>query len=158
MQDSEDSSPSGDELNGNEDQPAEMVCVDEYDIAIRNHAQSGNHKSETIESRLSGSRSSCYVDHSLDALRGVPIVVGIDEAGRGPVCGPMVYGIAYGPKDRQADIKALGFAGVSTARTSTSPCADSKTLNDPQREALFEKIKVRCQLIVSGRPGRPRQA
>jgi ribonuclease H2 subunit A len=46
---------------------------------------------------------------------------------RGPVLGPMVYGIAYCPVDRNKDLKALGVD-------------DSKVLKESEREALFGKL------------------
>ncbi|KAF3987304.1 hypothetical protein FT663_04509 [Candidozyma haemuli var. vulneris] len=57
-----------------------------------------------------------------------PIVLGVDEAGRGPVLGPMVYGISYCTEEYHSSLKSkYGFA-------------DSKTLKDARRQELFELI------------------
>lgn len=55
-------------------------------------------------------------------------MLGIDEAGRGPVLGPMVYGVAFSPISRVKDLKGMGFA-------------DSKTLSEDKRERLFGVIQ-----------------
>ena len=60
---------------------------------------------------------------------GVPVVMGIDEAGRGPVLGPMVYGAAFWAKDAPD-------AGVIPKDFN-----DSKQLSVEKRDELFQKIK-----------------
>ena len=40
-----------------------------------------------------------------------PVTLGVDEAGRGPVLGPMVYAVAYCLEGYSDTIKELGFAG-----------------------------------------------
>ncbi|XP_060620925.2 ribonuclease H2 subunit A [Anolis sagrei] len=71
---------------------------------------------------------SCLLGSSAPAAcRAQPCCLGIDEAGRGPVLGPMVYGICYCPVARQGDLEAIKVA-------------DSKTLTEAQREQLFEKL------------------
>eukprot|EP00252_Welwitschia_mirabilis_P027558 TRINITY_DN9486_c0_g1_i1.p1 TRINITY_DN9486_c0_g1~~TRINITY_DN9486_c0_g1_i1.p1 ORF type:complete len:293 (+),score=55.94 TRINITY_DN9486_c0_g1_i1:143-1021(+) len=57
-----------------------------------------------------------------------PCIMGIDEAGRGPVLGPMVYGCLYCPASYQETLATLQFA-------------DSKTLKEEKREELFESLK-----------------
>ncbi|SPO30538.1 related to 35 kDa ribonuclease H [Ustilago trichophora] len=57
----------------------------------------------------------------------VPCVLGVDEAGRGPVLGPLVYGIAYCPISYQDDIKQIGFA-------------DSKALTAERRDHLLSAL------------------
>ncbi|KAL9670699.1 hypothetical protein QQ045_008257 [Rhodiola kirilowii] len=58
-----------------------------------------------------------------------PCIMGIDEAGRGPVLGPMVYGCLYCARSYQDTLATLHFA-------------DSKTLKEEKREELFENLKV----------------
>ena len=53
--------------------------------------------------------------------------IGIDEAGRGPVLGPMVYGCCYWPVKLRKSLAKLGFA-------------DSKDLKEEQRDHLFSTI------------------
>ncbi|KAJ8647790.1 hypothetical protein MRB53_000813 [Persea americana] len=57
-----------------------------------------------------------------------PCFMGIDEAGRGPVLGPMVYGCLYCALSYKNTLASLKFA-------------DSKTLNEEKREELFETLK-----------------
>ncbi|KAJ1024100.1 hypothetical protein NDA16_002939 [Ustilago loliicola] len=57
----------------------------------------------------------------------VPCVLGVDEAGRGPVLGPLVYGIAYCPISYQDDLKEIGFA-------------DSKALTAERRDNLLSAL------------------
>ncbi|KAG4984602.1 hypothetical protein JHK87_029351 [Glycine soja] len=58
-----------------------------------------------------------------------PCVMGIDEAGRGPVLGPMVYGCLYCSQSYLKTLSTLSFA-------------DSKTLKEEKREELFETLKL----------------
>lgn len=57
-----------------------------------------------------------------------PCILGIDEAGRGPVLGPMSYGIAYYPQKNEGILNKMQFA-------------DSKALTESRRESLFEAIQ-----------------
>ncbi len=55
------------------------------------------------------------------------LCLGIDEAGRGPVLGPMVYAGLFCPADKEQHLKEM-------------KCADSKTLKEEDREKILEKI------------------
>ncbi|WFD31134.1 ribonuclease H [Malassezia sp. CBS 17886] len=61
------------------------------------------------------------------APTGVPCVLGVDEAGRGPVLGPLVYGVAYCPEESMDTLGAVGFA-------------DSKALTAERRDALLQAM------------------
>ncbi|ODQ79027.1 hypothetical protein BABINDRAFT_180756 [Babjeviella inositovora NRRL Y-12698] len=57
-----------------------------------------------------------------------PCVLGVDEAGRGPVLGAMVYGVSYCLQDYERQLKSdYGFA-------------DSKTLSEERRTQLMAQI------------------
>ena len=63
-----------------------------------------------------------------------PCVLGIDEAGRGPVLGPMVYGISFCPVKKNGDLKNLGVD-------------DSKALTEEKREELLKKLEDNADYI-----------
>ncbi len=59
--------------------------------------------------------------------------MGIDEAGRGPTLGPMVYGSAFCAIEDEAKVKAMGFM-------------DSKQLTEAKRDDLWERLQT-CGFI-----------
>jgi ribonuclease HII len=60
-----------------------------------------------------------------------PRIAGVDEAGRGPLAGPVVAAAVALPPGERLD-------GV----------ADSKTLSEPKREALYELVMERAEFVV----------
>ncbi|PPQ66554.1 hypothetical protein CVT24_007119 [Panaeolus cyanescens] len=68
-----------------------------------------------------------YTYHSPLPTAPGPYILGVDEAGRGPVLGPLVYGVAYCPVAYQETLENLGFA-------------DSKTLNAETRSSLLDTL------------------
>jgi ribonuclease H2 subunit A len=68
---------------------------------------------------LSTPLKTSYTYHSTTPTAPGPYILGVDEAGRGPVLGPLVYGVAYCPVAYQGQMEELGFAGEQTTRFST---------------------------------------
>nr|XP_022907281.1 ribonuclease H2 subunit A [Onthophagus taurus] len=85
---------------------------------------------KTLDEYLSNqdnSKNNQYITNIPDICKESPCVLGIDEAGRGPVLGPMVYGTAFCPTNQVGKLLEL-------------QCADSKVLTEEIREMIFEKI------------------
>uniref|UniRef100_A0A3B3CAC5 Ribonuclease n=1 Tax=Oryzias melastigma TaxID=30732 RepID=A0A3B3CAC5_ORYME len=71
---------------------------------------------------------SCRLSSQIpDICRTEDCCLGVDEAGRGPVLGPMVYGICFCPVSKKQELKDLKVA-------------DSKTLSEEERENLFQNL------------------
>lgn len=84
--------------------------------------------SETVPSAPGPSKplTHSYTYHSPKPTADGPYILGVDEAGRGPVLGPLVYGVAYCPASYQEDLEELGFAGAPYA---TRICAETHSFH-----------------------------
>jgi ribonuclease HIII len=65
--------------------------------------------------------------YTSEYLKSVEFELGIDEAGRGPVFGSMIYSALWWPIELKEELGELGFN-------------DSKVLTEEQREHLLEII------------------
>ena len=63
------------------------------------------------------------------------ILAGVEEAGRGPVIGPLVLAIAAIDSENEGELEKIGVK-------------DSKELTPREREDLFDKIKDLCQTKI----------
>ncbi|CAG8499743.1 22180_t:CDS:2, partial [Cetraspora pellucida] len=93
-----------------------------------------------VPSVQAGPLTSSYTYHSplpsaLELNKREPCVLGVDEAGRGPVLGPMVYGICFCPLSKYDQVSKLGFV-------------DSKTLKESHRESHFQLIQSNLENIA----------
>eukprot|EP00922_Rhytidocystis_sp_ex-Travisia-forbesii_P044983 GHVS01067065.1.p1 GENE.GHVS01067065.1~~GHVS01067065.1.p1 ORF type:complete len:355 (-),score=46.72 GHVS01067065.1:14-1078(-) len=71
-----------------------------------------------------------FIETQLNTFEGVPVRLGIDEAGRGPVLGHLNYACFYCPYENELLLKELEVD-------------DSKKLTEDQRHAMYKAIKSR---------------
>ncbi|OBA26197.1 hypothetical protein HANVADRAFT_25692 [Hanseniaspora valbyensis NRRL Y-1626] len=93
---------------------------------------------ETVQKLLESSHTETYVSpipkEVLDSNKETPIIIGVDEAGRGPIFGSMVYCAAYVPVSFSESLKSTGSANLKYGFD------DSKKLTDVKRDELFGYI------------------
>ncbi|THH20733.1 hypothetical protein EW146_g680 [Bondarzewia mesenterica] len=95
-----------------------------------------------------------YTYHSPVPTAKGPYILGVDEAGRGPVLGPLVYGVAYCSASYQDELDVLGFADSKTLNAQTRSSLLSTLSGDPSNLG-WSKVVCSPQDISSGMLRRP---
>ncbi|KAG6908341.1 hypothetical protein DXG01_005252 [Tephrocybe rancida] len=98
--------------------------------------------------------SSSYTYHSKLPTAPGPYILGVDEAGRGPVLGPLVYGVAYCPVAYKEELEQLGFADSKTLTSEVRSSLLSTLDSDPENLAWSVRV-ISPQAISNGMLRRP---
>ncbi|KIK63087.1 hypothetical protein GYMLUDRAFT_41399 [Collybiopsis luxurians FD-317 M1] len=95
-----------------------------------------------------------YTHHSPIPTAEGPYILGVDEAGRGPVLGPLVYGVAYCPEAYRDKLEGLGFADSKTLTPETRSSLLQTLSSDPDNLGWSVRV-ISPQAISSGMLRRP---
>ncbi|KAF5382214.1 hypothetical protein D9615_004337 [Tricholomella constricta] len=95
-----------------------------------------------------------YTYHSKLPTAAGPYILGVDEAGRGPVLGPLVYGVAYCPVAYKEQLEELGFADSKTLTPEIRSTLLTTLDSDPDNLAWSVQV-ISPQAISSGMLRRP---
>ncbi|KAI0926112.1 hypothetical protein AcV5_008660 [Taiwanofungus camphoratus] len=95
-----------------------------------------------------------YTYHSPTPVASGPYILGVDEAGRGPVLGPLVYGVAYCPVAYQEQLDGLGFADSKTLTAGTRSSLLKTLCSDPKNLGWSVRV-LSPRAISSGMLRRP---
>ncbi|KAF5326719.1 hypothetical protein D9619_004061 [Psilocybe cf. subviscida] len=95
-----------------------------------------------------------YTYHSTKPTASGPYILGVDEAGRGPVLGPLVYGVAYCPAAYQETLEGLGFNDSKVLNASTRSALLDTLSSDPKNLGWSVRV-ISPQAISSGMLRRP---
>ncbi|KAJ7756434.1 ribonuclease H2 subunit A [Mycena maculata] len=95
-----------------------------------------------------------YTYHSPLPTAAGPYILGVDEAGRGPVLGPLVYGVAYCPVAYTEQLEDLGFADSKTLTATTRSTLLETLSSDPANLGWSVRV-ISPQAISSGMLRRP---
>ncbi|KAG6842299.1 hypothetical protein C0991_010587 [Blastosporella zonata] len=98
--------------------------------------------------------SQSYTYHSQLPTSPGPYILGVDEAGRGPVLGPLVYGVAYCPVAYKEKLEQLGFADSKTLTSEVRSSLLSTLDSDPENLAWSVRV-ISPQAISNGMLRRP---
>ncbi|KAG6813920.1 hypothetical protein H0H92_005769 [Tricholoma furcatifolium] len=95
-----------------------------------------------------------YTYHSKQPTASGPYILGVDEAGRGPVLGPLVYGVAYCPVAYKEKLEELGFADSKTLTAEVRASLLNTLDSDPENLAWSVRV-ISPQAISNGMLRRP---
>ncbi|KAG6873939.1 hypothetical protein C0995_008978 [Termitomyces sp. Mi166 len=95
-----------------------------------------------------------YTYHSQLPTAPGPYILGVDEAGRGPVLGPLVYGVAYCPVAYKDTLEQLGFADSKTLTPEVRSSLLSTLGSDPENLGWSVRV-ISPQAISNGMLRRP---
>ncbi|XP_058123742.1 ribonuclease H2 subunit A [Anopheles ziemanni] len=114
----------------------------DIEIKQENNIDEKKRKIDSLESlgpyivEQDNAKNFVYISDIPQLCKDEPCMLGVDEAGRGPVLGPMVYGIAFCPLSKKKVLKTLGFA-------------DSKQLTEGKRDAIFDDMNRQDYAVES---------